>query len=138
MEIVETARMALRLELFVTDLPASLDFYWRVLGFEVSGGQTEGYTPVTNGEAVLGLNLLSSLPEDHPIQSREDERLGRGIEIVLEVDDIEAFYQHVHAQGWPVSDELQRQPWGLTDFRIFDPDGYYLRITSREPAQHAG
>ncbi len=24
------------------------------------------------------------------------------------------------------------RPWGLTDFRVADPDGYYLRITSRQ------
>lgn len=23
------------------------------------------------------------------------------------------------------------RPWGLKDFRICDPDGYYLRITSK-------
>jgi len=23
------------------------------------------------------------------------------------------------------------RPWGLRDFRIFDPSGYYLRITER-------
>ena len=28
-------------------------------------------------------------------------------------------------------EDLQDRPWGLTDFRILDPAGYYLRITSR-------
>lgn len=123
--------MTLRLELFVDDLPASLDFYLRVLRFETDEGQTNGYTPITNGEVHLGLNLLSNLPDDHPIQTRNYERPGRGVEIVLEVDAIEEMYQHITAQNWPVSDQLQRQPWGLTDFRVLDPDGYYLRITSR-------
>ncbi|WP_366663858.1 hypothetical protein [Geobacillus subterraneus] len=26
--------------------------------------------------------------------------------------------------------ELKQQEWGMTDFRLTDPDGYYLRITS--------
>jgi catechol 2,3-dioxygenase-like lactoylglutathione lyase family enzyme len=131
MSISDEVKMTLRLELFVKNLASSADFYSRVLGFEIGEGQLEGYTPITRGKVQLGLNLLSGLPDGHPVQSRENERLGRGIEIVLEVGDIEGSYQHVLDQDWPLSNTLQRQPWGLTDFRILDPDGYYLRITSR-------
>ena len=125
------AKMTMRLELFVNDLSTSLDFYHRVLRFEIGDGQTDGYTPVTNGEVQLGLNLRSNLPDDHPVQSKENERLGRGIEIVFEVDDIDEIYEYLSAQNWPLADKLQHQPWGLTDFRVLDPDGYYLRFTSR-------
>ena len=62
-----------------------------------------GYTSVTNGEVQLGLNLRSNLPDDHPIQSKENERLGRGIEIVFEVDDIDEIYEHISAQDWPLA-----------------------------------
>jgi hypothetical protein len=31
----------------------------------------------------------------------------------------------------PLAEDLQERPWGLTDFRILDPAGYYLRITGR-------
>lgn len=130
-----TMTMTLRLELFVDDLPTSLDFYHRVLRFEIGEGQTDGYTPVTNCEVQLGLNLRSNLPPDHPIQARENERLGRGIEIVIEVENIDEIYEHVSTQDWPLADKLQRQPWGLTDFRVLDPDGYYIRITSRPRKQ---
>ena len=122
--------ITLRLELFVNDLPDSIDFYGRVLRFEIGRKHSDGYTPITNGDVQLGLNLRSNLPDDHPIQSLVHERLGRGIEIVLEVNDIEGFYEHVIAQNWPLSDKLQCQPWGLTDFRVLDPDGYYIRVTS--------
>jgi lactoylglutathione lyase len=77
------------------------------------------------------LNRLSDLGGDHPIRPVARERPGRGVEIVLEVDDIEAMYRHVLSEKWPRSAELTRQPWGLTDFRVSDPDGYYWRITSR-------
>ena len=29
------------------------------------------------------------------------------------------------------SEDIVRRPWGLQDFRVIDPDGYYLRITHR-------
>jgi len=35
------------------------------------------------------------------------------------------------AAGWPLAEDLQDRPWGLKDFRILDPAGYYLRITDR-------
>jgi hypothetical protein len=76
--------------------------------------------------------LHANLSEDHPIRSRKQEKPGRGIEIVFEVDDIESVYNHVLAQDWHVASGLQPQPWSLTDFRILDPDGYYLRITTRK------
>jgi catechol 2,3-dioxygenase-like lactoylglutathione lyase family enzyme len=131
MAISVEVKMTLRLELFVNDLSASLDFYRQVLGFEIGGRQSDGYTLITNGEVHLGLNLLANLPDDHPVQSQGNERLGREIEIVLEVDHIEEIYKHVILQNWPLADKLQRQPWGLTDFRVLDPDGYYIRITTR-------
>ena len=54
-----------------------------------------------------------------------------GVEIVLEVDDVAAAHDRVLAAGYPVEEDLRRRPWGLTDFRLHDPAGYYLRITSR-------
>lgn len=30
-----------------------------------------------------------------------------------------------------VVEELRKRPWGLKDFRVEDPFGYYLRITER-------
>jgi hypothetical protein len=46
-------------------------------------------------------------------------------------DDVEAMYRHVVKESWPRAAELTRRPWGLTDFRVMDPDGYYWRVTSR-------
>jgi predicted ester cyclase len=58
-------------------------------------------------------------------------RRGLGVEIVIEVDDVERCQERVAASGHPILEPLQDRPWGLRDFRISDPDGYYLRITSR-------
>lgn len=123
--------MTFRLELFVDNLSVSIDFYNRVLGFTMGEQQADGYTPMTNGDVYLSLNLRANLPGEHPIQAMAGERLGRGIELVLEVNDIEAMYERVSSANWPLSGELRHQPWGLTDFRMLDPDGYYWRITTR-------
>lgn len=126
-----SAFVNLRLELFTRDLAASLDFYGRILGFEQEVPPSAGYTPLVNGEACIALNLHSDLDQGHPIRLAAHERPGLGVEIVMEVDDVEAIYQHTVSENWPRSAELQRRPWGLTDFRVLDPDGYYWRISSR-------
>ena len=126
-----TSNTTFRLELFVDDLATSIDFYERVLGFASGDQLAGGYTPMINGDFCLSLNLRNSLPDDHPIQAHVGERLGRGIELVLEVNDIEAIYKRVRSANWPLSAVLQHQPWGLIDFRVLDPDGYYWRITTR-------
>lgn len=126
-----TQEMTLRVELFVDDLPQAIAFYHQILGFQYPKQDGDGYTPLTNGQVTIGLNLRVNLPADHPLQAQMGERLGRGVELVLEVNDIETMYAQVVATDWPLADQLQRQPWGLIDFRLVDPDGYYWRITSR-------
>ncbi|OWV82356.1 glyoxalase [Rhizobium sp. R634] len=125
--------MQLRLELFVEAAERSLDFYRRVLGFEIRGSASAEYTMLTNGDAVIAINLRSALPSDHPLRIETGEKAGLGIEIVLSVADVEDAYRTAKESGWPLSD-LAQQPWGLRDFRLVDPDGYYIRVTSR----HAG
>lgn len=104
----------LRLELFARDLQASLEFYERVLGFDRETERPGGYTPLTKGSARIALNLHSDLDEGHPIRLTAHGRPGGGVEIVLEVDDVEAMYRHVVSEKWPRSAELRRRPWGLT------------------------
>lgn len=126
---------SLRMELFVSDLLRSVEFYRSVLGFEV-GRHGEDYASVRDGDVVLGLALVANLPKsDGPgfTQARLAGDRGAGVEIVLEVDDLSAAAARVIAAGYPISEPPQRRPWGLTDFRLFDPDGYYLRITHHTP-----
>ncbi len=124
--------MTLRLELFVADMQKSIDFYTGVLGFErMRGGPT--YVPVRSGSVVIGLGPVANLPKPHHFRPEvQQERRGLGTEIVLEVDDVQAFYLQVKQSGKArILSPLRKRPWGLTDFRIADPDGYYLRVTSR-------
>ena len=124
--------MSLRLELFVKDFEKSIDFYTKVLGFERQQGEPS-YMPVRSGSVVIGLGPASKLPKSHYFNPElKQSRRGLGAEIVLEVDDVQQFHQQVKASGYQgLITPLRTQSWGLTDFRIADPDGYYLRITSR-------
>lgn len=124
--------MSLRLELFVSDMEKSIDFYTKVLGFERLKGSAN-YVPVRSGSIVIGLGPAASLRKEHYFNPElQNARRGLGTEIVLEVDNVQGFYGKVKACGYNrILSPLRKQSWGLTDFRIADPDGYYLRVTSR-------
>lgn len=122
--------MGMRLELFVRDTAVSADFYTRVLGFTVAG-QNGNYISLRQGDVRLALNAWDDLSEVHYFRQGEPHPLmGAGVEIVLESADVEADYARVVASGYPLSAPLEHRPWGLTDFRVADPDGYYIRVTS--------
>ncbi|HWJ72033.1 MAG TPA: VOC family protein [Kaistia sp.] len=69
------------------------------------------------------------MPDDHPVQAGSDIPLGKGVEIVLQVDDVVRLHERVYASGWPLAAPPTRRPWGRTDFHLVDPDDYYLRLT---------
>lgn len=130
----KTAR--LRLELFVRSLPESRHFYTRILGFEEVSYRPDGYSVYRLGTIQIALQAQSQLPDDHPLKPQGQERPGLGIEIVLEVDDLDAAYAQVLRGNWPIAAPLAQRPWGSRDFRLVDPDGYYLRINQLTPLPH--
>jgi lactoylglutathione lyase len=128
-------QMTIRFELFVADRDKSVDFYTSVLGFEVRR-LDESYAMLTCGDVVLGLGRQADLPETGEgwgfTQQRLNRDRGAGVEIVLETPDLEALYERVQRSGYQLAAPMQDRPWGLRDFRVADPDGYYLRITTPE------
>lgn len=126
------ASMSIRFELFVRDMDTAIAFYTGVLGFGLIREDPE-YSSLRRGGVVLGLGPVSKLPSEGGYFTRDmaELRRGLGVEIVLEVDDLDAYYSRVLASGYPIREPLRERPWGLRDFRVVDHDGYYLRITSR-------
>ncbi len=101
-------------ELFVSDLEVSVDFYGRVLGFEVGALRQVG-------------------PEGNELRhGRLDVERGIGVELCFYVDDseIDAYYERVLSECRTTLEPLVLQPWGARDFRVIDPDGYYLRFST--------
>lgn len=122
--------MNLRLELFVESIEKSAEFYNHVLEFDIPEKINKSYIPVRKGNVVLGLGEMKKLPESHPLKVSHQQQIGLGVEIVLEVENVKEIYEKVVAIGYSIQTELTKRPWGLEDFRIIDPDGYYIRITS--------
>ncbi len=119
----------LRCEIFPTDLDRTVDFYVRVLGFALIRDERETDSPyvyMQRGEVRVG-----AVPSWAPPPAEDMRTPPVGVELVLEVDDLDAERERVSVAGWQVTQEITSRPWGLRDFRLVDPDGYYWRITHR-------
>ena len=118
----------LRLEIFPADLNATVRFYVDLLGFTLvtdRRGDEQPYLALERGAVRIGAAARPG--EGSPAQRRPPT----GVEIVLEVDYLHAERDRIRHAGWPIEEDIIRRPWGLQDFRVIDPDGYYLRITHR-------
>lgn len=119
---------ALRCEIFPSDLDATVDFYVQILAFRVIRDERAAehpYVALERGEVRLGAAARAE-PED-----RDQRRPPTGVELVLEVDDLDADRRRVAQNEWAIEEDVTHRPWGLSDFRLLDPSGYYWRITTR-------
>jgi len=109
------------LELNVHDLPAHIDFFRQTAGFDVV--QQHGNFVVMQSR--LGELLLNG------IDGKRDKLAPRlpGVEIGIVVTDVDQAHAAAKASNWRITSEIVKQPWGVRDFRVLSPDGYYLRFT---------
>ena len=125
----------LRLELFVRNASRSAAFYCRVLSFTQMVERLERnaarYIVVQREDVRIALVSLAYFHRFLRLGPLTYARLPPvGTEIILEVEDLEATYRQVVASGYRLWAPMREQPWGSRDFRLCDPDGYYIRITT--------
>ncbi len=114
-----------KFELFVAT-PAESARLYAALGFSIAHAKPDGYTTLTSGGTVVA---LSPLPWWLPLWlAGWLRRPPLGTEIVLYTAELEGLRERLLAAGYEPG-EIALQPWGDRDFRITDPDGYYLRIS---------
>jgi catechol 2,3-dioxygenase-like lactoylglutathione lyase family enzyme len=136
-------------ELDVADLDRSLAFYVGVAGFRILFGRSEerfAYLDRDGAqlmveEATGPGRRFRTAPLEHPY--------GRGVNLMIEVGEIDDLYAGVAAAGscdivialeerWYRADEIEN---GQRQFVVADPDGYLLRFFSdlgQRPAEHGG
>nr|WP_173178132.1 VOC family protein [Pseudomonas tohonis] len=122
-------------ELLVVDFARSLDFYCRVLGFEVAYQRPEHrFAYLRFGEAQLMLEEDDGEASEWRVEPLEAP-FGRGLNLSIRCADALALIARIEAAGvrlrrgaeerWYRQDE---QAHGELNFLLQDPDGYLLRF----------
>ncbi|MGH7882378.1 MAG: VOC family protein [Candidatus Dormibacteraceae bacterium] len=119
-------------ELHVPNFEVVKEFYGK-LGFQVAWEDqragSDGYLVMQYDELAIcfwpGNQNVHSQPyfRSFPPETRR----GYGVEIIFTVRDLDALYRRAQELD-SVVEELKMKPWGLRDFRLADPYGYYLRF----------
>jgi lactoylglutathione lyase len=120
---------SLRIEIFPRDLDTTVIFYQSVLAFTLERDERLAeisYVALRRDGIRIGARQITE-----PV-SRDARRLPAGTEIVFEVDDLHAERDRILAAGYELAEDLTARSWGLTDLRLLDPDGYYLRLTTHD------
>ncbi|MEU3720550.1 VOC family protein [Streptomyces californicus] len=108
-----------RILLRPTDPERSRAFYGEVLGLAVY--REFGTGPERGTVYFLGGGFLE-------ISGRSEARPSPSVRIWLQVDDAEAAYEELRANGVTVLRPPRREPWGLVEMWIEDPDGVRIAV----------
>ena len=111
-------------QVFVADVEASCRFFVEILGFTVrfTYGQPPFYAVVQRDGARLSLRFVHGPVLD---RAAEPDLLSASIPVA----NIEALCLEYRASGAPMHQELTKQPWGLRDFIVRDPDGNLIHFS---------
>ncbi|WP_208294041.1 bleomycin resistance protein [Ilumatobacter fluminis] len=136
---MEASWAALVPELSCSDLDVSMHFWTGVLGFSCRFRREE------DRFAYLELGDAQVMLEERHQSSWETALLerpfGRGINLQIEVDDVERLHARVTEAGLPLFRDLLRTEYREDDtvhvayeFLVQDPDGYLLRFVQNPDA----
>ena len=118
------------IEFFVSDVERSLAFY-KTLGFDVAK-RYDDWILLRRGDIKLALQGDAHAVEGPHYFTPHIQRTprGTGVEVSIQVADVDAEYIRARTAGLNIVKSIQDRPWKARDFRVADPDGYFIRITS--------
>ena len=119
-------------EIFARDLLLSRAFYANAIGLTVRH-ESPAFVVLERGTAKLHLVSRDHLPAAQRQRGCDGMPTACAVELSFEVPDIIKAHDLARQSGHPLADPLRDQPWGRTDFRMFDPDGVYVRVTGQRP-----
>jgi lactoylglutathione lyase len=117
-----------KFELATTDPSRDTAFYSK-LGFRVVAKTSYGYVTLKSGPVVIALSPVAKINSHDPASLSKLRLPPVGVEIVLyTTENLEEKHARLRSLGLKPTD-IRLQPWGVRDFRITDPGGYYIRIS---------
>ena len=118
-----------RFVIYVSDMQRSTAFYRDTLGLPLKFS-SPGWTEFNNGGTTMALHKHMG-GEAHATQPAAGQAT-----LVFVVDDLQAAYETLKADGVRFSLEPQKQPSGLTFGVLHDPDGFGITLQQRQAETH--
>lgn len=105
---------------FVASVDEVRNFYLESLGFDHMMGMVgkDGQLDFAIVQRA-GAMLMLSRPQDGALTTG-------GVEIYVEVEDVDAYHDQLVARGVPIKQGLDTQWWGDRNFSITDPAGHTI------------
>ncbi|EJQ54718.1 lactoylglutathione lyase [Bacillus wiedmannii] len=117
-----------RVQLYVHDIEKSVLFYETIIGLKLYK-RSEHAARFNHDQFSLLLANDYTLNENHYFYNRKEMK-GNGFELIIVVDRLEDVYERCKEKGCKIQEEIQTYSWETRGFKVVDPDGYFLRITS--------
>lgn len=120
-------------QLTVKSVAQTVDFYSKVLGFEVVQSLRQRdeltYVLLKSGRVMLAFQSENYLKDKYP--QLKAVKAGKGSALVIETPEINQFYKLIKGRAEVISN-LTITFFGAQEFAITDPEGYVLIFRSAE------
>lgn len=120
-------------ELIVSDIEKSKEFYIELLRFKIE------YEREEDKFVFLFLNEIQLMLEQGSNEELKEMiyPFGKGVNFSFGMDNVEEVYKNFKEINYPIKSELKTMSFRVDDskvtqkeFSIYDPDGYFIRITT--------
>ncbi len=121
-------KTAVNIELHVKSFEPVRKFY-KSIGFQIIFDSPGNYLVVRKGLAILNFwGDGGRYPNTYFKNFPRNIKKGYAVEIIIPVKNIAGYYNKIKDKV-NVVEPIRNRRWGSKDFRIEDPNGFYIRFT---------
>ena len=120
-------------ELMVTDMQASIEFYQKALGFELTFSIPDPDGNIVHASLQNGDSMIMLSPCTDRLKTTGGP-LGKGVTLYFplhENEDVDALFTRAEAAGANVLQTPVDEFWGDRIWSVADPDGYQITIAKQ-------
>jgi len=114
------------ISLNVDDVTASASFLTDHFGFTADMSD-DGFVSLSRPDAGFNVIYLRTGLQTFKPASLAGRRAD-GLLVVFVVDDIDAEYARIQAEGVPITTPIETEPWGERFFQVTDPNGVTIQL----------
>lgn len=128
-QLTNTMKSCIWIELHVKDFWIIRDFYQNIW-FEIIFDSPGNYLVIRKNKVILNFWWDKGRYNKQPYfrQFNNDSKKWFDVEIIIPVENIDKYYESIKNKV-KIVEELKEKRWNTKDFRIEDPNWFYLRFT---------